>query len=102
MPDRRACLFWHMRLDDRLALRRQLVEMLRQALDDAATARLDTGTVFLEVGLACLALGRRLCERRPRQERGPEQENAYHCAHGNPLDMGWRRQLTSATSLCQV
>ena len=39
-------LLRHMRFDDRLALRRQLVQLLGQAFDDAAAARLDAGQNF--------------------------------------------------------
>ena len=49
-----------MRFDYRLALGRQLVQLLGQAFDDATAARLDAGTEFLEIGLAGGALGCRL------------------------------------------
>ena len=57
---RQAILLRHMRFDDRLALRRQLVQLLGQAFNDAAAARLDAGAEFLEIGLARRTFGSRL------------------------------------------
>jgi len=85
-----AGLFRHVRFDDRLALGRQLVQLLGEAFDDAAAAGLHARTILLEVGLARGALGRRLSHGIAREKRGYGEENAWCGPHHNPPQYGMR------------
>lgn len=75
-------------LDHLLAFRRQLTQMIVQALDDAAAALFHARAELFVVSLAGFALGRRLRHRRIGRKLSCQEKHAESNPHDKSLQIG--------------